>query len=166
MNITSLKAVLIIISLLIAGNVHAEKEETNKQKELRIENDLTTLFQRGMNAAAVKLGKTNEVKPFAIIKRTDGTFGVFEIDKADGSTSQSVMDQALSVRKLLIELALAKQIEASVLVMYALVGADGKETHQGLTFEIEHKEGVSLMRVLPVRKDLNEANKDKTILSI
>ena len=154
MKITSLKALLIGFALLTSGIVSAEvaqeQRESAAQKEQRIEKDLNELFLNGMNSAAVRLDKTQQVKPFAVMKRADGTIGTFEIKDTEKSKSMSVMDKALSVRKLLIELAAEKQIVASVLVMYATVGKKGEKPRQGLTFEVEHAEGVSMMRFLPV----------------
>jgi len=168
MNFKSLKVVLISFALTVAGNSLAETmPESAKAKEQRIEQDLNILFQRSMNTAALKLDKMKEVRPFAIIKKTDGTFGVFEPKVNEKTKDMTVNEQSMAVRNLLKKLAIADQIEAASAVMYAVVeNPNTKEKKQGLTFSMEHKEGISLMRFLPVSKSKNEEGKEILVFEL
>jgi F420-0:gamma-glutamyl ligase len=165
--------VLTIATLLLStvcfsvGSVAEKMPESDKFKEQRIENDLNDLFTRGMNAAALILGKKEDLHPFAIIKKYDGTLGMFELDNSEKTKGLSVNQKALSIRRYLTELAIAKQIEATVLVMYAVIQPKGKEPRQGITFEMEHIEGISFMRFLPTSNyvDEKDASNNKLVLN-
>ena len=137
-----------------------------KQKEIRIENDLNDIFKRGLDVAAFKMNNKDDVRPFAVIKKMDGSVGVFELDVSPETKDLSVNQMTFSVRRYLTELAVAKQIKASVLVMHAMVHQEGKGNTQGLSFEIEHIEGVSILRFLPITEYKHESDvaKNKTVL--
>ena len=151
MNIKSLKVVLMTLALnLTSLSLLAEEmPESPKAKADRIEREINELFQRGFRTAAVKLDKTSQVIPFAVIQKKDGKYGVFS---AGSNEKLSIDAQTASIRKHLIELVVAGQIDASMQVMYATVREEGKDSRQGLMFEIEHIEGISLLRFLPVSK--------------
>ncbi len=158
MNFKTLSiATLLVNSFCLSAASSAEvMPESPKHKEIRIENTLNELFTRAMNTAAVKLDQTKVIEPFAIIKRIDGSLGVFELDQSADKKQLTVNNQHLSIRRLLRELAFEKQITASIQVMYALVQEEGKEQRQGLTFELEHQSGVSLIRFLPVSEQIDK----------
>jgi len=154
-------AALLVSGLCFSAVVTAEKmPESPKQKELRIEKDVNELFQRGVRMAATELDVRKEVKPFAVIKKRDGKYGVFGLDNTVRNAKLTVDDQAASIRKYLIELVAADQIDASLQVMFATVRQEDKEPRQGLMFEIEHLEGLSLMRFLPISKLKDEQGKE------
>jgi len=153
-------AALLVSSLCFSAVSIAEKmPESSKYKEARIEKDLNDIFERGLNVAAFKLDKKENVRPFAVIKKNDGSVGVFELDAYKIKKGMSVNQMSYSVRRYLTELAIAKQIQASVLVMYAVVRPKGEDARQGISFEIEHIDGVSMMRFLPVSQAEGGAGK-------
>jgi len=165
MNFKSLKVVLISLALSVSAQVVAEKmPESPKQKEIRIENDLNSLFDRATKAAAFKMDRKEDVRPFAIIKKKVGGLGVFELAKTDKNEKLTVNQMALSIRRHLTELAIAKEIDASVLVMYASVQPKGEEVRNGLSFEIEHIDGVSIMRFLPITEQTAENSEDNMLV--
>ena len=167
MNFKSLKVVLITLAFGLTAQAFAEKmPESPKQKEVRLENDLNDIFKRGLDVAAYKLNEKQDIRPFAIIKKVDGRIGLFELDITPETEKMSVNQMTFSVRRYLTELAIAKQIKASALVMHATVQQKGKGSTQGLSFEIEHLEGVSLLRFLPITKhtDKDGPAKGKTVL--
>ncbi len=155
MNFKVLSVAALVISSFCfsAGSVAEQMPESPKQKELRIENSLNGLFTRAMNTAAIKLDQTQIIEPFAIVQKIDGTLGVFGLDQ---NKNQSVNEQHLSIRRLLRELAYEKQITAAVQVMYAIIEEKGKSQQHGLTFELEHVSGISLVRFLPVKEYIDQ----------
>ncbi len=160
-------AALVISTVCFTAVSTAEKmPESAKHKESRIEGDLNNLFKRGLDTAALKLDRNEDVQPFAIIKRFDGSLGVFELDKTPKNEKMSVNKKALSVRRYLTEMAIASQLQASILVMYAVIKPEGEKAQQGLTFEMEHIDGVSLLRFLPVsdHRGKNDENDNKLVL--
>jgi len=153
-------ATLIISSLCFSAGSIAEKAaekmpETPQQKEERIEANLTFLFKEAINASALELEKDHEMAPFAMLMRKDGNLGFFST--GDKNKGMSVDQQVASIRALLIDMASSQQIDATVQVVYASVSNKAGKSSQGLVFEIEHREGVSLMRFLPVSEIEDEA---------
>jgi hypothetical protein len=170
MKLKSLNVVLMTCLLSITSNeVLAEKQyekmpESPAFRAARIEKDVNDLFGRATRMAAVELANASQVKPFAMIKKADDTWGVFRADATEKNKALSINDQVASIRKLLIELAKDDQIKGSALVMYASVSEQGKSSvKHGLSYEIEHIEGVSLIRFLPVSymKDENGKKTDE-----
>ncbi len=146
-------AALLISTVCFSGASNAEKmPESPKQKSERIEKDVNGMFQRAFRMATSELDIRQVVKPFAVIQKKDGEFGVFGIDSSEKNASLTVDDQAASIRRHLIELVVADQINASLQVMFATVKQGDKPSRQGLMFEIEHIGGVSLLRFLPISK--------------
>jgi len=143
-------AALVISTICFSGVSSAEKmPESPKQKERRIESNLTSLFKDAVKAAAVELDQDHKMAPFAIVMKKNGTFGFLTID--DKKNETSIDQQVASIRALLIDMASTQQIDATVQVLYAEVSNKEGDSHsQGLVFEIEHRDGVSMMRFLPV----------------
>ncbi len=151
-------ATLVISSFCFSAVSVAEKMvESPKHKEQRIEGDLTFLFKEALKACALEMDRDHEMAPFAMVKKSDGTLGFFTL--TENNKDKSVDQQIASVRKVLMDLASTQQIEASVQTMYATVSNDTGASNQGLVFEIEHREGVSLMRFIPVSEILDDAGK-------
>jgi hypothetical protein len=140
----------------IAEDVLEKMPENPKHIELTVENTVNALFKSAVLAAAKDLDVDKVMRPFALVKKVDGTMGFFQTDDTDKNENYSVMDQAASIRKLLIELAVNEQIVSSVQVMYTRALVKDKEPVQGLSFEVEHIRGLSLMRFMPVTKELDE----------
>ncbi len=161
MNFKVLSVAALVVSSLCfsAGSVAEKMPESSKHKEVRIEKDLNDIFERGLRLAAYKLDNKEDIRPFAVIKKNDGKVGVFELDAKQVNEKMSINKMSFSVRRYLTELAIAKQIQASVLVMYATVKPKGEEARQGLNFEIEHLDGVSMMRFIPVSPAKSEGDK-------
>lgn len=155
MKFKAVKIIGLLVAVLGASQMTLAEEmpESPRQKEARIEKGVNVLFERAVKGAALKLNNKENIYPYAIILKKDGRLGFFELDLTTTKKQLSVTDMALSVRRYLSELAVADQIDASVLIMYATVQAKGEKPAQGLTFEIEHTDGVSLMRFLPVTED-------------
>ncbi len=146
-------ATLMISSLCFSTSSIAEKmPETPKHKSERIKKDVNQIFQHAFRRAATELDAMQQVMPFAVIQKKDGRLGVFRIDDTEKDADLTVDEQAASIRKNLIGLVVADQIDASLQVMYAAVQQEGKTPRQGLIFEIEHIDGVSLLRFLPISK--------------
>ncbi len=143
----------------IAEGVVEKMVESPKHKEQRIEGDLTFLFKEALKACALEMDKDQEMSPFAMIKKTDGTLGFFSPAENEKNKKMSVDSQIASVRKMLMDLASTQQIEASVQAMYVTVSNDTGASNQGLVFEIEHRDGVSIMRFIPVSEILDDAGK-------
>lgn len=158
MKFKAVKIISLLVAVLGASQMTLAEQmpESPKQKEIRIENDLNNLFKRGLDTAALQLNEKREVEPFAIIKRKDGKLGVFSLDKTEKNKSLSINQKAFSIRRYLSELAIAQEISASVLVMFATVKEPNKKARQGLSFEIEHIDGISMLRFLPVSDYIDE----------
>jgi len=159
MNFKVLSVAALLVSSLCFSTVSvAEKmPESPKQKESRIEGDLNKLFKEALKASAVELDGDHEMSPFALVKKKDGSLGFFA--PSDKNENLSTDQQVASIRRMLIDLAATRQINASVQVMYATV-SDGKDNkNQGLVFEIEHRAGVSIMRFIPVSEIEDEQGK-------
>ena len=127
-----------------------------KQIEIKIEQEIDGLFKRGVMAAAADLNDDMVMHPFAVIKKKDGSIGVFSASDSENNKKLSVSDQNTGIRRRLIELATADQIDASIQAMYATVKKDGEQARQGISFEIEHIRGVSIVRFLPVSEIKDE----------
>jgi hypothetical protein len=150
-------ATLLLSAVCFSTITSAEKMvESSKYKSERVEKDVNDVFQRAFRMAATELDTRQQVKPFAVIQKKDGKLGVFGLDSTEKNAKLTVDDQTASIRKYLIELVVADQINASVQVMYASVQQKDKTPRQGLIFEIEHIEGVSLLRFLPISKIKND----------
>ncbi len=160
LSVTALLVSSLCFSAVSAAEEMPKKPETPKQKELRVEADMNHLFNKSMKMAAGKLGKKMELRPFAIIKKTNGEFAVFGASDTKGNEKMGINAQNASIRKYLIDLVAANQIQASIQVMYATVVPKGEKPRQGLTFEMEHIEGVSLLRFLPVSKIKTKEGED------
>ncbi len=153
-------ATLLISTVCFSAATIAEKAaekmpETPQQKEERIEANLTFLFKEAINAAALELDKDHEMAPFVMLMKKDGQLGFFST--GDKNKGMSVDQQVASIRALLIDMARTQQIDATVQVMYASVTNKAGSSSQGLVFEIEHREGVSIMRFIPVSEIKDEA---------
>ncbi len=156
-KVLSVAALLISTVCFSASSVAEKMPESPKQIKERIETNLTSLFTDAVKAAAVELDKDHEMAPFTILMKKDGTFGFLSLsDKNDG---MSVDQQVASIRALLIDMASTRQIDATVQVMYANVSNKSGDSSQGLVFEIEHREGVSMMRFIPVSEIKDESGK-------
>jgi len=162
MNFKVLSVAALLVSSLCfsVGSVAEKMPETSKQKELRMEADLNQLFQKSMKMAAGKLGTNMALRPFAIVKKMDGEFAVFGATDSKKNDNKGINAQTAGIRKYLLELVVANQIQASVQVMYANVIPENGESQQGLTFEMEHIDGVSIIRFLPVSKIKTKEGED------
>ncbi len=163
MNFKTLSIATLLISTVCfsAASIAEKMPETPQQQEIRLESELNELFLTAMKTSAYRLDKTREVKPFAVIKKTDGTLGVFSAtDNKEAVAKMSVAEQSASIRRVLIEFAAKQQITSSVMVMYSVVRQKDKDTQQGLIFEIEHADGISLMRFLPLTEKENPLDKE------
>ena len=160
MNFKVLSVAALVISSFCfsAGSVAEKMPESPKQKESRIEGDLNKLFKEALKASALELDGDHEMSPFALVKKKDGSLGFFA--PTDKNENLSTDAQIASIRRMLIDLASTRQINASVQVMYATV-SDGKKNNQGLVFEIEHRAGVSIMRFIPV-SEIEDEHGNKT----
>lgn len=166
MNSKSLKVVLISLALGLSFQVSAEKmPESPKQKEARIETALNMMFQESIKAGMAELDKDQTVSPYAFVLRSDGKVGYFSATD-DSNTNMTVMEQSQRIRRMLNDMAQTKQIDASVQTMFASV-KQGDIASQGLVFEIEHRDGVSMSRFLPMEKvkDKDGKETDKWLLN-
>lgn len=164
MNITSLKAVLISICLIASANAFSNEKTTSesKLKAIQIEKEVNLIFTRALSAAATKLDTDREMAPFAMILKQDDTVGFFEIESSQAKTL-SVNQQVFQIRKYLTEMALDAEIKASTIAQYVAI-TDGKKTNQGISFEVEHLEGVALLRMIPVTEKENEGKASTIVL--
>ncbi len=157
-------AALLISTVCFSGVSIAQKAaekmpETPQQKEERIEANLTFLFKEAINASALELEKDHEMAPFTVLMKKDGTMGYF--NTGGKNKGMSIEQQSASIRALLIDMARTKQIDASVQAMYATITDKKGKNAQGLMFEIEHREGIAMMRFLPV-SEVEDENGKKT----
>lgn len=158
MKFKSLKIVMFFV-VACSTSLHTLSEEmplSPKQLEVQIEQDLHDMLNRAVMAAAADLDDDMIMRPFAVIKRNNGSIGVFSANDTEKNNSLSVIDQSAGLRKILIDMATTNQITASVQAMYATVKKEGNEARQGISFEIEHVKGVSLVRFLPVSEIKDE----------
>ncbi len=145
-------AVLLLGTVCFSAFSVAEKmPESAKYKSDRIEKTLNTMLVEALKAAALEMDKDHKMAPFAFVQKKDGSIGFFTSIDDDAHKENTVDQKIAGVRAMLIDLASTKQINASVQVMYASIfnGETNKGT-QGLVFEVEHREGVSLMQFIPV----------------
>ncbi len=156
MNFKVLSVAALLVSSLCfsVGSVAEKMVESPQHKEQRIEGDLTFLFKEALKASALEMDKDQEMAPFAMVKKSDGTLGFFA--PTENNKGKSVNQQIASIRKMLMDLASTRQIEASVQAMYATVSNGSGDSNQGLVFEIEHRDGVSIMRFIPVSEILDD----------
>jgi hypothetical protein len=170
MKFKSLKVVLITCIIAIAQTSFAEmpkKELTPLEKKgLDLEADINYLFQTALKTAAFRLDKDGQVEPFAVIHRkSDNKIGVFGVDSEQKSLS--VNDQNATIRNMLTKLAVNNQIKGSISVMFGQVrDKEAGTVSQGLVFEIEHEEGISLIRFIPVYEKENPVDRNKPRLVI
>jgi len=148
-----IKAVLITLLFCSCANTFSEvMPESPKQKEARIEKDVNALFKAAIVSAAKDLNDDQKMRPFALVKKLDGTTGLYQSDESEKNKHLTVVQQASAIRNMLTGLANTNQIVAYAQTMYANVKTEDGKTVQGLSIEIEHKEGVSLMRFIPITR--------------
>lgn len=123
-------------------------------KEARIEKDVNGLFKAVIVAAAKDLDDDQVMRPFALVKKNDGRTGLYQSDESEKNKDLSIVQQASALRNLLMDLANTNQITAYAQAMYATVSQENGNVTQGISVEIEHKDGVSLVRFLPVESIL------------
>ena len=146
-----IKAVLITLLFSSSVNTFAEEiPESPKQKEARIEQDVNALFKAVIVAAAKDLNDDQQMRPFALVKKLDGKTGLYQSDESDKNKHLTVVQQASAIRNMLTGLASTNQIIAYAQGMFANVKTKEGQSVQGLSVEIEHKDGVSLMRFIPI----------------
>lgn len=118
------------------------------------EKDINIMFRKALMGAAMQLDKSAQVNPFAVVIKQDDSFGVFDLPmNSKKNESLTVQERISHVRGLLEAAAQAESIRAFCQVAYIVVQQDGVNAH-GLSFEIEHKTGVSMQRFVPV--EVNE----------
>lgn len=118
------------------------------------EKDINVMFKKAIMGAAMQLDKSAQVNPFAVIIKTDGDFGVFDLPmNSKKNQALGVSERIAHVRGLLESAAQAKAIRGFCQVAYIVVQQDGVSAH-GLSFEIEHEVGISMQRFVPV--EINE----------
>lgn len=157
----SLKVVLIVSALLSSFNVTAEElkpvADVKATKAERIETELNVIFTRALTIAAKKLDTERKVAPFAVILKKDSTVGFFEADlSSEKSKGFTVSEQVFQLRRYLTEMAIKDGIKASVLGQYNIIRDEKNTTVQGLNFEIEHVDGVALLKFIPVSEQDND----------
>ena len=152
MKFKAVKIISLLVAVLGASQMTLAEEmpESPKFKAAKIEQVVNDLFQRAMMAAAVDLNDDHKLRPFAVIKKKDGSIGVFSVDETEANNKLDINAQAAGIRKMLIELVVANQLDATAQVMYATVKDAKGNVRQGLNFEIEHIDGLSIVRFLPV----------------
>ena len=155
------KAVLITLLFFSCEIAFSEvMPENPKYKEARIEKDVNALFKGVIVAAAKDLNDDKQMRPFALVKKLDGTTGLYQSDESEKNKHLTVVQQASAIRNLLTGLADTEQITAYAQAMYAAIKKEDGNTVQGLSVEIEHKDGVSLMRFIPI-SSINVDGKEK-----
>lgn len=155
MNIKYLKVVLISVFMSASISVFAEtlSDADKAIKASKIEREVNQVFTRALSAAATKLEEERQMTPFAIILKNDDSVGYFEIDPVEAG-KVSVNKQVFQIRRMLTEMALAGEIKSSVIALYVSI-AHEEQVKQGITFEVEHIDGVALLRMVPVTEKLN-----------
>lgn len=158
MKFKSLKVVLMACSLFAANlSLSEEMPESPRQKEVRIENALNMMFMEAIKAAMVELDNDQKVAPYAfVIRSNNGRMGFFT--STDKNSDMSVVEQSQRIRRMLKDMADTGQIDASVQAMYAVITQDEVKS-KGIIFEIEHREGVSITRFLPMEEVKDENGK-------
>lgn len=144
MKFKSLKVVLMAMAC-VAGSTMAVAEL--KDKKAGVEKTVNLVFQEALKAAAAELDKDKTVSPFAIVIRKNGKAGFFAA--TEENKNLSVNEQGQQIRRMLKDLAISQQIDASAFGMFATVTQSDK-SEKGLVFEVEHRAGISIMRFLPV----------------
>lgn len=150
---------VVLIALLFCSSVNLiaeEMPESPTYKAKIVEDQVNLLLQRALLASATDLNDDQEMYPVALILRHDGKVGSFGTAESDNNSKVNVNMQVAHIRKLLVDLAQSEQILASVLAMYATVKDKNGESRQGISFEVEHIEGVSIMRFVPVSEEFSE----------
>ncbi len=118
------------------------------------EKDVNNIFRRALMGAAAQLDKAAQVNPFAVVVKTDGNIGIFELPQDSKKNKDLTVDERVAhIRSLLQGAAGTQSIRGYCQVMYIVVNQDGIDSH-GLSFEIEHEVGVSMQRFVPV--EVNE----------
>ncbi len=165
MNFKVLKITLAIVLMTCSVSSFSKDVVTSEAalKSSIIEKELNLAFTKALSTAATKLDAEGEMTPFAIILRRDSTLGFFEVEKTPETKKLSVNDQVFGIRRYLTELALAGQIKATVLGMYVSISNGTEVSQQGISFEIEHLEGVAMLRFIPVSEKVN-TDKPNTIV--
>jgi len=140
------------------SEVFAEKmPEKAEFKAKRIEKELTLMFVEAAKAAVAELAEDYKINPYAFVLKADGSMGYFT--SAEDKADVGVLEQGEQIRRMLKDLARTNQINASIQAMYATI-ANGENSVQGIVFEIEHREGVSIKRFLPLEKELDDAGQE------
>ena len=157
MNFKVLSVATLIISSLcfsvasIAQQPSEKMPESPKHKGERIEKILNVMLVQALKAAALEMDKDHKVAPFAIVQKSAGGLGFFTSIADEAHKDETVDQKTASVRAILNDLARKHKINASVQVMYASIfNGETNKSSQGLVFEVEHRDGVSFMRFIPV----------------
>jgi len=161
MKFKSLKVVLIALTTTLVSFSALATSEEAKDKAERIEKDVNDVFQRALVSAVAQLNEKMEVQPFSVAKKVDGAVMLYLLGDTEKNKNLSHDERVSGVRKKLLDLAAKNEIVATAQVMYAVVVDKKTEKQsQGLTFEIEHKDGLSIVRFLPVKHILDENGKE------
>ena len=146
---------VVLMGVLLTSPVMA-LSETLEEKKVRVEFALNKLFKEATLTSAKKLDATKKIMPFALVLKQDGTTGVYQAGDTEKNAQLSVVQQVSAIRNALVDLGKTKQIQAYAQVMYAGL-QQGEKRSQGLSIELEHIEGASLMRFVPVTQLKDES---------
>lgn len=136
----------------------AEKQKTDlKEKITSIQKQLDDLVYQGGNYAYLQLAQKNNMSPFAVGIEKNGRTLMLEIAK--DQENLSVSDKVLKLREMLKLAADSNKIYAGALFVQAQVPHLGKQVN-GVAIEMEHVEGLSVLRFSPFEINREEQKID------
>ncbi len=154
-----IKHLLVITVLSVAS--FSQAEESNKadiqNKVKTVQAQLDELVDRGGKYAYLQLAQKNRLSPFAVAVDKKGDVIMLEVPKNEKDAS--VAQKVLVLRDTLQKSADKGVFEAAALFVQAEVPHLGR-TVSGVAIEMEHKEGVSVLRFS--QYEIDRANKKIT----
>lgn len=157
---------LLSLSLAVLISLSASfvvAEETNKSDAVQplkakledIQKELDQLVSQGGRYAYVQLAQKDGLSPFAVAVDEQGTTVMLEVPKKEKKAT--IRDKVLKLREMLVLGAKNAKFIAGALFVQAKVPHNGSEVN-GLAVELEHKDGLSVLRFLPY--EINRAEQD------
>ncbi len=144
----------------------ADFKKSSEELKLRnkakfVEVHVNELFQGALRVAAKKLADTGEVMPFAYILKEDGHYGVMGLTKKEILEEPNINRQTNKLRSIMTELANNKAIMGFAVGLFTQVKQKDGSSKPNLLFELEHMEGISMLKLVPLVENKIKGSKEK-----
>jgi len=154
---------LVFVTAFLSQQVAAKGERVDlKSKVKAVQEELDGLISQGGGYAYLQLSRKTGISPFAVAIQADKSVIMMEVPKSEKDAT--IADKVLKLREMLRVGADNEKFVAAALFVQAKVPHLGEEV-DGLAIEMEHKEGLSILRFSPyeVNKEKKDINFQKPI---